>query len=83
MLSKCKVIVFKFQEKTLKGKMQVGEKASKHTWNIYIYCMGVCMRARTHADAHAHTHTLHFSRGRPERSCMFKNKHGDQSALTS
>lgn len=61
MLRKCKVIVFKFQEKTLKGKIQVGEKASKHTWNIYIYvcvCMGVCMRAHTHADAHTHTHFI-------------------------
>lgn len=62
MLSKCKVIVFKFQEKTLKGKMQVGEKASKHTWNIYIYILYGCVHARTHScrctRAHTHTHFI-------------------------
>lgn len=59
MLSKCKVIVFKFQEKTLKGKMQVGEKASKHTWNIYIYIVWVCACAHALMQMHTRTHT-HF-----------------------
>lgn len=58
MLSKCKVIAFKFQEKTLKGKIQVGEKASKHTWNIYV-CVWVCACAHALMQMRTHTHT-HF-----------------------